>query len=96
VTVSLVDRLVRASVDVVLVGPRDHAATRALARAAQRAYVRDRVIAWADPSDPAGLEACVVLWEGKHGLPEPAAYVCQGRACSLPITNAAELEKALG
>jgi uncharacterized protein len=95
VTVSLVDRLVRGSVDIVLVGPRDHAATRALGRAAQRAYLRDPVIAWADPNDPATLEACAVLWEGKHGLPEPAAFVCRGRTCSRPITDAAELEKAL-
>jgi uncharacterized protein YyaL (SSP411 family) len=95
VTVSLVDRLVRASVDVVLVGPRDHAATRALAGAAQRAYLRDRVIAWADPDDPATLEVCAVLWKGKQGLSEPAAYVCRGRTCSLPITSAHELEKAL-
>jgi|SRR5580658_6678753 uncharacterized protein len=95
VTASLIDRLVRGSVDVVVVGPRSHAATRALARAAQRPYVRNLVLAWADPTDPATLEACAVLWEGKRAGDEPMAYVCRGRTCSRPITNADELEKEL-
>jgi uncharacterized protein len=95
VTVSLIDRLVRGSVDVVVVGPRDQAATRALARAAQQTYVRDLVLAWADPMDPEALEACAELWEGKRAEAKPVAYVCRGRTCSLPITNPDELENEL-
>ena len=94
-TVCLVDRLVRGSVDVVLVGRRDAEATRVLARAVFRAYLPDRVLAWVDPAEASSLEASAVLAEGKPAHPEPAAYVCRGRTCSLPIRDPAELGKAL-
>jgi uncharacterized protein YyaL (SSP411 family) len=89
-TVCLVDRLVRGSVDVVLVGRSD-----ALEREAMRAYLPDRVIAWVDPSDPASIEACRLLAQGKPAEPQPAAYVCRGRTCSLPVQSAEELAKLL-
>jgi uncharacterized protein YyaL (SSP411 family) len=95
VTVSLIDRLVRGPVDVLVVGPRDQAATRDLARAAKRAYVRDLALAWADPTDPETLGACARLWEGKRAESKPVAYVCRGRTCSLPIANPDELENHL-
>ncbi|MGD0524454.1 MAG: thioredoxin domain-containing protein [Polyangiaceae bacterium] len=94
-TVCLVDRLVRGTVDVVLVGPRNSDATRALAREVFRAYLPDRVVAWVDPADPRSAEACAVLAEGKPPHAEPVAYVCLGRACSLPMKEPAELAKAL-
>ncbi|HEX8790870.1 MAG TPA: thioredoxin domain-containing protein [Polyangiaceae bacterium] len=89
-TVCLVDRLVRGSVDVVLVG-----APGPLAREAMRAYLPDRVVAWVDPSDAASIEACRLLAEGKSAQPHPAAYVCRGRACSLPVQTPEELAKLL-
>jgi uncharacterized protein YyaL (SSP411 family) len=94
-TVSLADRLVRGTVDVVLVGPRSDEATRDLARAVFHTNVTDRVVAWADPGDPRSLEACKVLAEGKPMQAVPAAYVCRGRTCSLPIRDPAELARAL-
>ncbi|HEY5243819.1 MAG TPA: thioredoxin domain-containing protein [Polyangiaceae bacterium] len=94
-TVCLVDRLVRGTVDVVLVGPRGAAATQALARQVFRAYLPDRVVAWVDPADPRSVEACVLLAEGKPAHAEPVAYVCRGRTCSLPMKDPAELAKAL-
>ncbi|HEY3819100.1 MAG TPA: thioredoxin domain-containing protein [Polyangiaceae bacterium] len=94
-TVCLADRLVRGSVDVVLVGPRDAAATQALAREVLRAYLPDRVVAWLDPADARSVEACAVLAGGKPAHAEPVAYVCRGRACSLPMKDPAELAKAL-
>jgi uncharacterized protein YyaL (SSP411 family) len=94
-SVCLGDRLVRGTVDVVLVGPREAPATRALAREVFRAYLPERVVAWLDPADPASLEACAVLAEGKPAHAEPVAYVCRGRTCSLPMSDPAELAKAL-
>jgi hypothetical protein len=94
-TVCLVDRIVAGSTDVVIVGPRDAAATRALAHAVLRANVRDRVLAWVDPADPSSIEACRVLAEGKLEKPGPLAYVCRGRACSLPLTTPEELAREL-
>jgi uncharacterized protein YyaL (SSP411 family) len=93
--VSLVDRVVRGTVDVVLVGPRTSAATAALARSVFQAAVRDRVVAWLDAADPQSAEACRVLAEGKAAHGEPAAYVCRGNTCSLPLTDPEELAEAL-
>jgi uncharacterized protein YyaL (SSP411 family) len=94
-TVALVDRLVRGSVDVVLVGPRSSEATRALAREVFRAYLPDRVVAWADPSDPTALDACRALADGKPAHAVPVAYVCRGRSCSAPVHDPRELASLL-
>jgi uncharacterized protein YyaL (SSP411 family) len=95
VTVTSADRLARGSVDIVLVGPPKADVVRALAREAHRAYLPDRVLAWLDPSDPASVDACRALAEGKTPGAEPVAYVCRGRTCSLPIGDPKELAKAL-
>jgi uncharacterized protein YyaL (SSP411 family) len=94
-TVALIDRLARGSIDVVVVGPRTSDATRALVREVFRAYLPNRVLAWADPANPMALEACRVLAEGKPAQPEPVAYVCRGRTCSLPIREPGELAALL-
>jgi uncharacterized protein YyaL (SSP411 family) len=93
--VCVADRLVRGSTDVVLVGPRDAEGTRALAAAAFRAPVRDRLVAWLDPGDPRSVDACRELAEGKPAHARPVAYVCRGRTCSLPIPDPGELTRAL-
>jgi uncharacterized protein YyaL (SSP411 family) len=93
--VALGDRLVRGTVDVVLVGPRQAGATQALAREVFRALLPDRVVAWVDPGDPLSLEASAVLAEGKPAHDRPVAYVCRGRACSLPVSDPRELAREL-
>ncbi len=94
-TVCLADRLVRGSVDVVVVGPRSSEATRALVREAFRAPLHDRVVAWIDPTDPESIEACKATGAGKPARAEPVAYVCRGRACSAPVSAPADLAKLL-
>jgi len=94
-TVCLADRLVRGTTDVVVVGPRSSDATQALARTALQAPLRDRVVAWVDPSDARALAAAAVLAEGKPAAATPVAYVCRGRTCSLPIADPGELARAL-
>jgi uncharacterized protein YyaL (SSP411 family) len=89
------DRLARGSVDVVLVGARDDARTRALAKIVHHAFIPHRAIAWLDPSDPKSNGACARLADGKPAQKEPAAYVCKGRTCSLPVTSPDELAKLL-
>ena len=86
------DRLVRGAVDVVVVGPRNEPATKALVREAFKAYLPNRTIAWLDPNDDASRAACSVLSEGKEAK---GAYVCKGRTCLLPVTTAEELAKLL-
>jgi uncharacterized protein YyaL (SSP411 family) len=94
-TLCALDRLVRGAVDVVLVGPREDPRTRALAETVFARYVPNRTLAWLDPSDAASREACAALAEGKSAKGEPAAYVCRGRACSLPVTDPSDLAKLL-
>jgi uncharacterized protein YyaL (SSP411 family) len=85
------DRLARGSVDVVLVGGRDDARTRALARVTLAAYLPNRNVAWLDPQDPTSVAACAELAEGKPAASVPVAYVCRSRACSAPIESAEAL-----
>ncbi len=89
------DRLVRGSVDVVLVGGRDDPATRALAKVVHAAYLPGRTLAWLDRGDPASVHACRELAEGKEARSAPVAYVCRGRTCSLPATSPEALAREL-
>jgi uncharacterized protein YyaL (SSP411 family) len=89
------DRLVRGSVDIVLVGARDDARTRALADAVFTRWLPNRTVAWLDPSNEASRAACALLAEGKEAKSTPVAYVCRGRACSLPVATPAELGELL-
>ena len=88
------DRLVRGSTEVVLVGPR--AGAEVLAAAAYRVYLPNRTLAWVDPDDAASVQAARVLAEGKPARAgETVAYVCRGRTCSAPVSSAEELVKLL-
>lgn len=94
-TLCELDRLVRGSVDVVLVGPRNDARTKALARTVFATWIPNRTVAWLDPDDALSREVCALLAEGKPALREPAAYVCRDRTCSPPVTTAEDLAKLL-
>ncbi|MEO7094481.1 MAG: thioredoxin domain-containing protein, partial [Polyangiales bacterium] len=94
-TVIALDRLVRGSTDVVVVGPRDDTRTKSLLQAVRRAYVPHRMLALVDPDDAATTKACPALAEGKEAKGHPVAYVCRGRTCSPPVADAAALAAAL-
>jgi uncharacterized protein YyaL (SSP411 family) len=93
--VSAIDRLVRGSVDIVVVGARADERTLALVQAARKAYLPNRTIAWSDPGNPESQAACAALAEGKPAETSAVAYVCRGRTCSLPIRDVAALQKEL-
>lgn len=86
-------RLLETALQTVIVGPADAPETQALVRAAWQAPAPVRVFRRIGPQDrlPDGHPA-----QGK-GLAEgrPAAYVCQGMTCSLPITEPAALAERL-
>ncbi len=90
-----VDRLVRGTVDVVVVGPASSPATRALTSEAFRAYLPNRNIVVVDPANPESKKVAAVLAEDKPTHGEPAAYVCRGRSCSAPVTSPADLAALL-
>jgi len=94
-TICAIDRLVRGSVDVVLVGDPADEAMFDLAREAHHAYLPNRTIALYFPLDPQSKRACAAMAEGKEAKDGPVAYVCRGRTCSLPVTTPAELRTLL-
>ena len=85
-TLCELDRLVRGSVDVVLVGARDDERTRGLAEVVFAKWLPNRTVAWLDPTDEASRTACSLLAADKPGKDVPVAYVCHGRTCSLPVS----------
>jgi len=94
-TLGALDRLVRGSVDIVLVGQRGDPAMVALATVVFAEYVPNRTLAWLDPSDESSRTACRELAVGKELRGAAVAYVCRGRSCSLPIVAAEHLRREL-
>jgi uncharacterized protein len=83
-----------ASVAVIVGDPADPA-TQALARAARLALApEDAVIVAAPGSAPAGLDPAWLQGRGLVGA-KPAAYVCRGTECSLPVTDPAAVGTAI-
>ena len=94
--ICVVDRLVRGTVDVVVVGPASAPETRALADAAFRAYLPNRNVVVVDPDRPETAAAAGPLAEGKPARPgQSVAYVCRGRTCSAPVTSPEDLAALL-
>ncbi len=85
--------LLERAVQIVVIGPENNDATRALARAALRSAPLNRVLSRLAPGSalPPGHPAF-----GK-GLVDgrPAAYVCVGAVCGLPITSPKALAREL-
>ena len=75
-----IDLAVGPTTEIVIVGERPD-----LLAAARRRYLPNAVLAWGEPYDSP-------LWEGRS---EPAAYVCSGYVCELPVDNPADLERQL-
>jgi uncharacterized protein YyaL (SSP411 family) len=87
------DRIASGQVEVVLVGDRTSPELLALAAAARRVYLPNRVLAHVDPASP---RDDVPLLAGKTASGGRAtAYVCLGRTCSAPLTDAGELRSLL-
>ncbi len=94
--VSVLDRLVRGTVDVVLVGDPSGERAQLLASAVFRRYLPHRNVVWVDPRRPETAEAVKVLAEGKAAREgDTVAYVCRNRTCSAPVTDVTALEGLL-
>ncbi|MBI2395725.1 MAG: thioredoxin domain-containing protein [Deltaproteobacteria bacterium] len=94
-SVIALDRMLRGSTDVVVVGRRDDAKTTALLDAVRRAYVPHRTLVLVDPDDPTTAEVAPALAEGKEAKAHAVAYVCRGRTCSPPVADATALAAAI-
>ncbi len=86
--------LLREPLQIAVVGPRGDAATQALRHAINGLSLPDAVISQIAPDAalPPGHPA-----HGKGMIDgKPAAYVCRGPVCSLPLTDPSALKAALG
>jgi uncharacterized protein YyaL (SSP411 family) len=95
-TIGVLDRLVRGSTDVVILGSSEDPDAKDLHRAAFGAYLPNRNIVWADPRRPASMTAASVLTSDKPTDLRAVAYVCRERACSPPVRTGEELRQLLG
>jgi uncharacterized protein YyaL (SSP411 family) len=85
----VLDQLVTPSREVAIVGPPDDAATRALLREVWQRRDPYRVLAW-------GAGGSVPLLTGRAMLNgRPAAYVCEGFVCRMPVSDPGELAAQL-
>lgn len=81
---------------VVIIGERADPATRDLLGAAWSAFVPNRVLAFAEPSQVSALSREIPLLAGRVAKDGKAtAYVCEDRTCQLPATTVEELRKQL-
>jgi uncharacterized protein YyaL (SSP411 family) len=85
--------LLESALQIVIVGERDAAGTRALRRAVDQASLPNRILSVvADPATlPSGHPASGKAAKGGKAT----AFICRGQTCSLPITDAAALARGL-
>ncbi|HKQ71386.1 MAG TPA: thioredoxin domain-containing protein [Polyangiaceae bacterium] len=103
-TIGVLDRLVRGSTDVVVLGASGDARARALHRVAYAVYAPNRNVVWVDPANADSMAAAprftadrrVPLGNTQRGAgAEPVAYVCRGHTCSAPVATPGELRALL-
>jgi uncharacterized protein YyaL (SSP411 family) len=90
-TIGVLDRLVRGSTDIVILGADDDS-TASLHRAALTAYLPNRNVVRADPANAASLAAAPLLTRDKPSDGGAVAFVCRGQTCSAPVTKPDELQ----
>ncbi len=84
--------------EVVIVGPRDDAATLDLLRAVERSFQPFVVLVRIEPGSPEAARLAEQLpWLSGYGMRDgrPTAYVCRNFACEMPVTDATELARSL-
>ena len=82
-------QFLRAGLQIVIVGPSDAPETQALARAARKAPIVERLVLQLAPGE-ALPEGHVAVGKGMVDE-QPAAYICDGPVCSRPVTDPEQL-----
>ncbi|HMJ56402.1 MAG TPA: thioredoxin domain-containing protein [Polyangiaceae bacterium] len=95
-TIGVLDRLVRGSTDVVILGALTDPRAKALHGAALARYLPNRNVVWADPTNTASLAAAPLLTRDKTSERGAVAFVCRGRTCSAPVSDPDELRALFG
>jgi len=83
------------TLEIAMIGPADHPATRKLLAAVHGAYRPNKVLALA-PSPDSPVAARIPLLRDKSLKDgRPTAYVCRNYTCQAPVTSAADLVRQL-
>jgi uncharacterized protein YyaL (SSP411 family) len=82
---------------IVVAGPRDDPATRALLGAFHARFVANRIVLLIDDDETrrAFARAIPAIESMRPAAGQPSAYVCRDYACQLPVTGAAQLAELL-
>ena len=82
--------------EIAFVGDPEAEETRALVRAASRAYLPDAVLALARADADPAAEVIPLLRDRTLRDGRATAYVCERLACKQPVTDVVELREQLG
>jgi uncharacterized protein YyaL (SSP411 family) len=82
--------------EIVIIGEREAAETRALLREVWGRYLPNKVVALSTEGDTHAARAVPLLRERNMIEKRPTAYVCEHFTCQRPVTTAAELSAQLG
>lgn len=93
--IACIDRMVRGSTDVVILGDRRDPSTRRLYYKAFSVYLPNRNVAMVDPERSESARVAPLLVDGKRPAERATAYVCTGRTCKPPVESPEDLERAL-
>jgi uncharacterized protein YyaL (SSP411 family) len=88
---TVLDRYLATPRELVLAGPEDTDAWRALYRVASIRYEPYLLIARADPDDAEIAELITITAKRPAQDGQPTAYLCERRACLPPVTAPADL-----
>ncbi len=95
-SVTVLDRIGRGTVDVVIVGEQSSPEAQDMADVVFRRYLPHRNVVWVDPKLPGTIDAVKLIGSNKPAVDGGVtAYVCRNRICSLPVTSAEELDALL-
>jgi len=86
------DRYLRGATEIVIVGERGAADTEALSTLARQAFAPNRTLVLHDPSQPSQHPLRSTMGQRER---RATAYVCQGRACSAPVNDVAQMRTLL-
>ena len=74
-------------VDIVIIGPREDAATRALVRSAHAVYLPNRTLTVVTPEESGSPDVPEAARGKSMQNGKPTTYVCRGFTCSAPVTT---------
>jgi uncharacterized protein YyaL (SSP411 family) len=92
---SALDFYLGPTTQIAIIGAKDDLRVQRFVQTIRGCFLPNKVIAVSEPDDAEGA-ALIPLVRGKSLVSgAPAVYLCQGSSCRAPITEGAELEKAL-